>query len=70
MAPKHYVSVLVFPVAENFVQLHREAVQMSNVQRSEVAVERIVDERLINAEVHRRLRLARRLFLRTRLSLR
>jgi hypothetical protein len=43
---------------------------MPNVQGTEVAVKRIVDEGLIDAEVHRRLRLAGSLFLGTRLSLR
>jgi len=51
VAPEDYRSVLVRRIAQNLVQLHGEAVQVANVQRAEVAVESIVEQCLVNAEV-------------------
>lgn len=52
-APEDYSSLLVRWVAEDFVQLHGKAVQVTDVERTEVAVEGIVQQRLVDAEVHR-----------------
>lgn len=42
-APKHDCSILVRWVAQDLMQLHREAVQVTNVQRAKVAMEGIVE---------------------------
>ena len=42
------------------MELHGEAVQVANVQWAEVAMERIVEQRLIDAEVDWRERLGSR----------
>jgi hypothetical protein len=39
------------------VQLHRKAVQVADVQRAKVAVESVIQQGLVNAEVDRRERL-------------
>lgn len=54
IAPEYYTTILVLLVAQDLVQLHGEAVQMANVQRAKVTVEGVVEESLVNGEVHRR----------------
>jgi hypothetical protein len=39
------------------VQLHREAVEVADVERAKVAMERVVEQSLVDAEVHWRVRL-------------
>jgi hypothetical protein len=51
-APEDYCPVLVGGIAQDLVQLHCEAVQVTNVERAEVAMERVVEQRLVDAEVH------------------
>lgn len=51
-APKHNNTALVFWVAQDIVQRHGEAVQMANVQRAKIMVERVVQKGVIDGEVH------------------
>lgn len=51
MAPEDNRAVLILAVAQHLVKLHCESVEVANVQRAEVAVEGIVDERLVDREV-------------------
>jgi hypothetical protein len=51
-APEDYCPVLVGGIAENLVQLDREAVKVADVERAEVAMECVVEQRLVDAEVH------------------
>jgi hypothetical protein len=51
-APEDDCPVLVGRIAQDLVQLDREAVQVTNVKRTKVAMEGIVEQRLVDAEVH------------------
>ena len=69
IAPENNGTVLVGWVAQYFVELHGEAVEMADVQWAEVAMERIVEQRLVDAEVDRWERLGPRCPLGGRLAL-
>lgn len=56
-APEYYCALLVGRVAENLMQLDGEAVEVTNVERAEVAVEGVVQQGLVDTEVHGRERL-------------
>jgi hypothetical protein len=56
-APEDDSAVLVGWVAQNFMQLNSEAVEVTNVQWAEVTMEGIVQESLVDTEVDRRMRL-------------
>lgn len=51
-APKHNNAALVFRVAENVVQRHGKTVQVANVKWAEIVVERVVQQGIIDGEVH------------------
>lgn len=51
-APKHNDTALVLRVAQDIVQRHGEAVQMTDVQRAKIVVERVVQQGIIDGEVH------------------
>lgn len=53
-APEHNGTILVLLSAEDIVELNRKAVEVANVQRTEVMVESVVEESVINGEVARR----------------
>ena len=53
-APEDYCSLLIRWVAKNLVQLDSKAIQVANVERAEVAMESVVQQGLVDAEVHRR----------------
>jgi hypothetical protein len=53
VAPEDDGPVLIRGVSQDLVKLHRESVQVANVQRAEVAMECIVEKGLVNAEVDR-----------------
>jgi hypothetical protein len=55
--PEDDCAVFICGIAQNLVQLYCEAVQVTNVQRAKVAMEGIVEQRLVDAEVHRWMRL-------------
>jgi hypothetical protein len=55
VAPKYYTSLLVRRISQHFVQLHRIAVKVTNVQWAEVSMKGIVEESLINGEVDGRM---------------
>lgn len=44
-------SVLVILVSQNIVELDGEAVEVTNVQRAEIVVKGVVEERVIDGEV-------------------
>jgi hypothetical protein len=51
VAPEDDGPVFIRGVSQNLMKLHRESVQVANVQRAEVAVESIVEQCLVNAKV-------------------
>jgi hypothetical protein len=55
VAPENYTPLLVRRISQHFMQLHRIAVQVTNVQWAKVTVEGIVEESLIDSEVNRRM---------------
>ena len=50
-APEDYWAVLVCGVSQHLVQLHGEPVEVANVKWAKVAMEGIVEQRLVDAEV-------------------
>lgn len=52
-APKHNHTALVLRVAENVMQRHSKTVQVANVQRTEIMVERVIQQGVVDSEVHR-----------------
>lgn len=52
-APEYHRLVIVGWVAENFMKLYCEPVQVTNVQRAKVGMEGIVEQCVINREVDR-----------------
>jgi hypothetical protein len=59
-APEDDGAFLVGRIAQNLVQLDSEAVEVANVQGAKVAVEGVVEQRLVDAEVDGRLGLGGR----------
>lgn len=51
LAPEDDGAVLVLGIAQNFVQHDGKAIQVADVQRTEVCVEGIVQEVLVNGKV-------------------
>jgi hypothetical protein len=50
-APEDDCAVLIGGIAENFMQLNSEAVEVTNVQWAKVTVEGVVQECLVNAKI-------------------
>lgn len=51
-APENNCAILVGGIPQDLVQLHGKSVEVSNVQRTKIAMERIVQQGLVDAEVH------------------
>ena len=56
-APEDDSAVLVGWVSQNLMQLHSESVEVTNVQWAKVAVEGVVQERLVDTKVDGGMRL-------------
>lgn len=59
-AMKHNWAITVRWVSEDLVEHHSEAVQVTNVERTEISMKGIVQEGVVDREVHRGSALARR----------
>lgn len=53
MTPEHDSFAFILGIAENLVQVDGKAVQVSNVKRTKVGVECIVEKGVVNGEIHR-----------------
>lgn len=56
LAVKHHCAVTVGGISQNLVEMHGKTIEVSNVERTEVCMEGIVEQGVINSEIDRPLR--------------